>query len=77
MKTYGTYPPQEHIPIISVSTTHKPADLIIFASDKRIINSGDILKIIIDLAHTQVWLCEILHLCFVIWNNPTDGLQSY
>lgn len=76
MKTYGSYPPQEHIPIMSMSTIDKTADLIILASDQQVVNSGDILKII-NLAHTQVWLCEILHLCFVIWNNPTDGLQSY
>lgn len=77
MKTSGSYPPQEHIPIMSMNTIYKPADLIILASDQCVVNSGDSLKITINLAHTEVWLCEIHHLCSVIWNNPTDGLQSY
>jgi len=47
---------QEHIPITSMSTIYKPADLITLASDQCIVNSGDILKISINLAHTLVWL---------------------
>lgn len=51
----GPYPPQEHIPIMSMSTIYKPADLIL-ASDQRVVNSGDIPKISIDLAHTRLAL---------------------
>lgn len=53
----GPYPPQEHIPIMSMSTIYKPADLIL-ASDQRVVNSGDIPKISIDLAHTRLALWD-------------------
>lgn len=52
MKTYGSYPPQEHILIMSVSTIYKLTDLIVLVSDQCIVNSGDILEIHINLAHT-------------------------
>lgn len=52
MKTYGAYPPQEHIPIMSMSTICKPADFIVHASDQCIVNNGDIMKININLACT-------------------------
>lgn len=52
MKTYGPYPPQDHIPITSINTIYKTVDLIILASDQCVVViNGDILKAI-NLVHT-------------------------
>lgn len=52
MKIYGSYPPQDHIPIMSISAIYKTVDLIIFAFDQCVVvSNGDTLKVI-NLEHT-------------------------